>query len=245
VFGGAVRLENKVAVVTGGSRGIGRASVEVFAEEGARVYCLDLSPDEPFADSGIQFIAHDVTDLEAWHRVVTEIVEAEGRIDILFNNAGSVGSYEGIDSIEIEDWHRIVNLNLNGVFYGTRAVLPQMQKQGGGVMLHTSSMWGYVGASGVAAYTASKGAVRSFSKNVALTYAADGIRSNSLHPGIIATPMVLAQDKGLTQSIVDKTPMARLGDPREVAKAALFLVSDDSSYVTGTELVVDGGHTAQ
>ena len=240
-----MRLENKVAVVTGGSRGIGRASVEVFAEEGAKVYCLDLSLDEPFSDPGIQFIAHDVTDLDAWHRVVAEIVEAEGKIDVLFNNAGSVGSYEGIDSIEIDDWHRIVNLNLNGVFYGTRAVLPQMQKQGGGVMLHTSSMWGYVGASGVAAYTASKGAVRSFSKNVALTYAADGIRSNSLHPGIIATPMVLAQDKGLTQSIVDKTPMARLGDPREVAKAALFLVSDDSSYVTGTELVVDGGHTAQ
>jgi len=240
-----VRLENKVAVVTGGSRGIGRASVEVFAEEGAKVYCLDLSLDEPFSDPGIQFIAHDVTDLDAWHRVVAEIVEAEGKIDILFNNAGSVGSYEGIDSIEIDDWHRIVNLNLNGVFYGTRAVIPQMQKQGGGVILHTSSMWGYVGASGVAAYTASKGAVRSFSKNVALTYAADGIRSNSLHPGIIATPMVLAQDKGLTQSIVDKTPMARLGDPREVAKAALFLVSDDSSYVTGTELVVDGGHTAQ
>ena len=240
-----MRLENKVAVVTGGSRGIGRASVEVFAEEGAKVYCLDLSLDEPFADPAIKFIPHDVTDLEAWHRVVAEIVEAEGKIDILFNNAGSVGSYEGIDSIEIDDWHRIVNLNLNGVFYGTRAVIPQMQKQGGGVMLHTSSMWGYVGASGVAAYTASKGAVRSFSKNVALTYAADGIRSNSLHPGIIATPMVLAQDKGLTQSIVDKTPMARLGDPREVAKAALFLVSDDSSYVTGTELVVDGGHTAQ
>lgn len=240
-----MRLENKVAVVTGGSRGIGRASVEVFAEEGAKVYCLDLSLDEPFSDPGIQFIAHDVTDLDAWHRVVAEIVEAEGKIDILFNNAGSVGSYEGIDSIEIDDWHRIVNLNLNGVFYGTRAVIPQMQKQGGGVILHTSSMWGYVGASGVAAYTASKGAVRSFSKNVALTYAADGIRSNSLHPGIIATPMVLAQDKGLTQSIVDKTPMARLGDPREVAKAALFLVSDDSSYVTGTELVVDGGHTAQ
>ena len=240
-----MRLENKVAVVTGGSRGIGRASVEVFAEEGAKVYCLDLSRDEPFSHPGIEFIAHDVTDLDAWHRVVAEIVDAEGKIDILFNNAGSVGSYEGIDSIEIDDWHRIVNLNLNGVFYGTRAVLPQMQKQGGGVMLHTSSMWGYVGASGVAAYTASKGAVRSFSKNVALTYAADGIRSNSLHPGIIATPMVLAQDKGLTQSIVDKTPMARLGDPREVAKAALFLVSDDSSYVTGTELVVDGGHTAQ
>ena len=240
-----MRLDNKVAVVTGGSRGIGRASVELFAEEGAKVFCLDLSLDEPFENPSIEFVSHDVTDLEAWKTVVERIIEAEGKIDILFNNAGSVGSYEGIDSIEVEDWHRIVNLNLNGVFYGTRTVLPQMQKQGGGVMLHTSSMWGYVGASGVAAYTASKGAVRSFSKNVALTYAADGIRSNSLHPGIIATPMVLAQDKQLTQSIVDKTPMARLGDPREVATAALFLVSDDSSYVTGTELVVDGGHTAQ
>jgi len=240
-----MRLRDKVAIITGGSRGIGRAAVELFAQEGAKVYCLDLSLDEPFAESSIEFIAHDVTSLEAWEAVVAKITHECGHIDILFNNAGAVGAYEGIGEISLDDWHSIVNLNLNGVFYGTRAVLPVMRKQGKGVMVHTSSMWGYVGATGVAAYTASKGAVRSLSKNVALTYAAEGIRSNSLHPGIIGTPMVMAQDRALTDAILERTPIARLGTPREVAYAALFLASDESSYVTGTELVVDGGHTAQ
>ena len=240
-----MRLTGKNIIVTGGSRGIGRAAVELFAEEGGKVFNLDISLDEEFTNPNIEFIPHDVTDFDAWQNLVKDLVDKHGKIDILFNNAGSVGAYEGIEDIDMSDWHRIVDLNLNGVFYGTRAVLPYMKAQGGGVMLHTSSMWGYVGATGVAAYTASKGAVRSFSKNVALTYAKDNIRSNSLHPGIIATPMVLAQDKDLTQSIVDKTPIGRLGTPREVAMAALFLVSDESSYVTGTELVVDGGHTAQ
>lgn len=240
-----MRLENKIAIITGGARGIGRASVELFAEEGARVYCLDVSLDEPFEHDRIIFIEHDVTSVESWDAVVESVVDESGRIDILFNNAGSVGAYEGIAEISLDDWDRIVNLNLNGVFYGTRAVLPVMVGQGGGVMVHTSSMWGYVGATGVAAYTASKGAVRSLSKNVALTYAKDGIRSNSLHPGIIGTPMVMAQDKGLTDAILERTPMGRLGSPREVAFGALFLASDESSYITGTELVVDGGHTAQ
>lgn len=240
-----MRLHGKITIITGGSRGIGRAAVELFAEEGAKVYCLDISLDEPFESENIEFIHHDVTDLDAWNKVVAQIVATDSRIDILFNNAGAVGAYEGIDEIDLDAWHRIVDLNLNGVFYGTRAVLPVMKAQGAGVMVHTSSMWGYVGATGVAAYTASKGAVRSLSKNVALTYAKDGIRSNSIHPGIIATPMVLAQDKQLTQEILDKTPMGRLGTPREIAYAALFLASDESSYVTGTELVIDGGHTAQ
>jgi NAD(P)-dependent dehydrogenase (short-subunit alcohol dehydrogenase family) len=239
-----VRLHEKVAIVTGGARGIGRASVELFAEEGATVYCLDLSNDEPFENSNIHFLCHDVTSESDWESSISEILANEGRIDILFNNAGAVGSYLGIGEISVSDWNRIVDLNLNGVFLGTKAVLPIMREQGGGVMLHTSSMWAFVGAFGVAAYTASKGAVRALSKNVALTYAAEGIRSNSLHPGIIATPMVLAQDAKLTDEILDKTPIRRLGTPREVAYAALFLVSDEASYVTGHELVVDGGHTA-
>ena len=240
-----MRLRGKIAIITGGSRGIGRAAVELFAEEGATVYCLDVSMDEPFTSKRVQFMEHDVTSFEAWEVAVSQIMLEAGRIDILFNNAGAVGSYAGIEDISLEDWDRIVNLNLNGVFYGARAVIPVMKKQGGGVMVHASSMWGYVGATGVAAYTASKGAVRSLSKNVALTYAADNIRSNSLHPGIIGTPMVMAQDKALTDAILDKTPIRRLGTPKEVAYAALFLASDESSYVTGTELVVDGGHTAQ
>lgn len=239
-----MRLAGKVAIITGGSRGIGRAAVELFAEEGALVYSVDVSQDEPFDNPGIQSVDMDVTQLDQWLALVDRVVAEAGRVDVLFNNAGAVGSYEGIETIALEDWHRIVDLNLNGVFYGTRAVLPVMKKAGKGAMVHTSSMWGYVGASGVAAYTASKAAVRSLSKNVALTYADFNIRSNSIHPGIIGTPMVMAQDPGLTQALIDKTPLGRLGTPREVAQGALFLASDDASYITGTELIIDGGSTA-
>jgi NAD(P)-dependent dehydrogenase (short-subunit alcohol dehydrogenase family) len=210
-----MRLANKVAIITGGSRGIGRATAELFAEHGAKVYVLDLSLDEDFLDSSIEFIAHDVTDEQAWKMVVEHVVAEAGKIDVLFNNAGIVGSYEGIETIEMDDWHRIIDINLNGVFLGTRAVLPVMRAAGKGAIVHTSSMWGVVGAIGVAAYTASKGAVRSLSKNVALT-----------------------------QEIVDKTPIGRLGTAREIAYGALYLASDESSYVTGTELIIDGGHTA-
>jgi NAD(P)-dependent dehydrogenase (short-subunit alcohol dehydrogenase family) len=240
-----MRLEQKVSIITGGARGIGQAAVELFAEEGSIVYAADLSLDEPFSQDGITFVEMDVTDLNQWESLVSRVLSEQGKIDVLFNNAGAVGSYEGIDSIELEDWHRIINLNLNGVFYGTRAVLPAMKAAKRGAMVHTSSMWGYVGASGVAAYTASKAAVRSLSKNVALTYADYNIRSNSIHPGIIGTPMVMAQEQSLTQELVAKTPLGRLGTPREVAHGALFLASDDASYVTGTELVIDGGSTAQ
>ena len=240
-----MRLANKVAIISGGARGIGRAAVELFAEEGATVYSLDLSHEDEFAQETIHTVDIDVTQLEQWNALVERVVSEQGTIDILFNNAGAVGSYEGIETIELEDWHRIIDLNLNGVFYGTRAVLPVMKKAHAGAMVHTSSMWGYVGASGVSAYTASKAAVRSLSKNVALTYAQFNIRSNSIHPGIIGTPMVMAQDESLTQDLVDKTPLGRLGTPREVAHAALFLASDDASYITGTELVIDGGSTAQ
>jgi len=240
-----MRVAGKVAIITGGARGIGRAAVELFVAEGAIVYAIDLSLDDPFEAHGVVFVPMDVTSLEHWEELAARVLIEQGAIDILFNNAGAVGSYEGVGEIELDDWHRIINLNLNGVFYGTRAVLPAMKAAGGGSMVHTSSMWGYVGASGVAAYTASKAAVRSLSKNVALTYADYNIRSNSIHPGIIETPMVMAQDPSLTADLVQKTPLGRLGTPREVAHGALFLASDDASYITGTELIIDGGSTAQ
>jgi NAD(P)-dependent dehydrogenase (short-subunit alcohol dehydrogenase family) len=240
-----MRLEGKVSIITGGSRGIGQAAVNLFSEEGSTVYAVDLSLDVAFDSERVIFVEMDVTNLGQWEALVERVLTEHRSIDVLFNNAGAVGSYEGIDSIELEDWHRIIDLNLNGVFYGTRAVLPAMKKARAGAMVHTSSMWGYVGATGVAAYTASKAAVRSLSKNVALTYASYNIRSNSIHPGIIGTPMVMAQDAGLTQDLVDKTPLGRLGTPREVAHGALFLASDEASYITGTELVIDGGSTAQ
>jgi len=240
-----MRLQNKIAIVTGGARGIGRATAELFAEEGATVIVADISLDEPFADSGIEFVTHDVTDDAAWAALVADVVARHGRIDVLFNNAGTVRSYEPIDTISLDDWKSVIDLNINGVFLGVRHVVPVMKKHGGGSIVNTSSIWGIAGAAGVAAYTASKGAVRSLSKNVALSYVGDGIRCNSVHPGIIATPMIAAQDAGITQGVVDATPMKRLGTPRELAYGVLFLASDESSYMTGAELVIDGGYTAQ
>ena len=238
-----MRLDGKVAIVTGGARGIGRASAELFAEEGATVVVADVSIDTPFTSKAIRFVEHDVRDEKAWIRLVEDVITTEGRIDVLFNNAGIVGSYEPVDSIDIDDWKRVFDINIHGAFLGVRAVVPHMRKQGAGSIVNTSSIWGIAGAAGVAAYTAAKGAIRLFSKNVALSYVADGIRSNSLHPGIIDTPLIAAQDAEITQSVVDVTPMGRLGTAREIAYGALFLASDESSYMTGAELVIDGGYT--
>lgn len=240
-----MRLQNKIAIVTGGARGIGRATAELFAEEGASVIVADISLDEPFEDSGIEFIAHDVTDEASWTSLVAQVVERHGRIDVLYNNAGTVGSYEPIDTISIDDWRRVLDLNINGVFLGVRSVVPVMKQQKSGSIINTSSIWGIASAAGVSAYTASKGAVRLLSKNVALSYVDDGIRCNSIHPGIIATPMIAAQADDITADVVERTPMKRLGTPRELAYGVLFLASDESSYMTGAELVIDGGYTAQ
>lgn len=238
-----MRLNNKVAIVTGGARGIGRASAELFAEEGATVVAADLSLDEPFNHPRVRFVEHDVTDERSWAALVDGVVAEHGRVDVLFNNAGLVGSYEPIDTIDLTDWQRVIDVNLNGVFLGVRAVVPAMRKAGGGSIINTSSIWGIAGAAGVAAYTATKGAVRLLSKNVALSYVGESIRSNSLHPGIIDTPLIAAQDADITQGVVDATPMGRLGTAREIAYGALFLASDESSYMTGAELVIDGGYT--
>ena len=238
-----MRLENKVALVTGGARGIGHSVVELFAEEGATVVAADLSFDESFANPSVTAVELDVSSEDQWRSVVDSIIEEHGRIDVLINNAGGVGSYEPIDTIAIKDWDRIIAVNQTGTFLGIRTVVPHMRANGGGSIVCVSSIWGIAGAAGVAAYTASKGAVRLMSKNAALSFVGDNIRVNSLHPGIIATPMIAAQDENITESIVDVTPLKRLGQPEEVAYCALFLASEESSFVTGAELVVDGGYT--
>ncbi len=240
-----MRLKDKIALVTGAAGGIGKATAERFAEEGATVYAADLTSTTTFEVDGITSVLLDVTDEQAWKTVVDDIVARHGRIDVLFNNAGLVGSYEPVDSIALEDWKRVVDVNLNGVFLGCRTVVPVMKANDGGSIISTSSIWGIAGAAGVAAYTASKGAVRLLSKNIALSYVGDGIRSNSIHPGIIDTPLIAAQDADVTADVVAKTPMGRLGSPREIANGALFLASDESSYMTGAELVIDGGYTAE
>lgn len=239
-----MRLASKVALITGGARGIGRATVELFAQEGAKVHACDLSFGEEFTAPSIFQHRLDVTDFGNWKEVVETIIKQDGRIDILFNNAGTVLSYAGIAEISIEDWNKVIAVNQTGPFYGMKAVIPHMKAAGGGSIINTSSIWGIAGAAGVSAYTASKAAVRHMSKNAALTYVADGIRVNSIHPGIIHTPMIEAQDPGITDMIVGITPMKRLGRPEEIAYGALFLASDESSYMTGAELVIDGGYTA-
>lgn len=234
-----MRLTNKVAIVTGAAGGIGAATADLFAQEGATVIRLDLAANG--SDSVREF---DVRDEEQWASIVAKTVAAYGRIDILVNNAGIVKAYEGITDVSLEDWNLVLDVNLRGTFLGMRSVIPIMQKNQGGSIVNVSSIWGIAGAVGVAAYQASKGAVRTLTKNAALSYVSDGVRANSIHPGLVMTPLIAAQADDVTAQAVATTPMKRGAQPLEIAYGALFLASDESSFVTGTELVIDGGFLA-
>jgi NAD(P)-dependent dehydrogenase (short-subunit alcohol dehydrogenase family) len=236
-------LQDKVAVVTGAHGGIGLATAEAFARQGAVVYAGDIAFKEATDAGGIRQRYLDVSDLDSWTTLAEEITAAYGGVDVLVNNAGLVGSYESITDVEVQRWHEIVAINQTGVFYGMRSVIPLMRARGGGSIINVSSIWGLVGAAGVAAYQASKGAVTLMSKNAALTYASAGIRVNSVHPGLITTPMTDAQDPAISEALVTTTPLGRAGRPEEVANGILFLASDDASYITGSQLVIDGGFT--
>jgi NAD(P)-dependent dehydrogenase (short-subunit alcohol dehydrogenase family) len=234
----------KVAIVTGAASGIGAATVELMAAQGVTVYAADIVYTEPATVN--EYVHHrhlDVSDLDSWTALTREVGENEGGLDILVNNAGLVGSYDTITDISIESWHAIVAVNQTGTFYGIRSCVPLMRARGAGSIVNVSSIWGLVGASGVSAYQASKGAVSTMSKNAAVTYAPEGIRVNSVHPGLIVTPMTNAQDQAISDGIVAVTPMGRAGRPEEVAAAIVFLASDAASYITGAQLTVDGGYT--
>ena len=176
--------------------------------------------------------------------MVCDVVQRHGRVDVLVNNAGII-AYEALDELELADWHQVIAVNQTGVFLGMKAVVPSMLANGAGSIVNVSSIWGNAAVAGAHAYHATKGAVRNMSKNAAITYAERGIRVNSLHPGFIATPLTDAQDAAVNEWVVGQTPMRRAGRPEEIAAAALFLASDESSFVTGSELVVDGGYLAQ
>ncbi|RWP57563.1 SDR family oxidoreductase [Mesorhizobium sp.] len=238
-----MRLKGKIAVVSGAAAGIGAATVARFAEEGATVYAGDLSFKENSEEGGILRRRLDVRDLTSWENLANEVSGAGGA-QILVNNAGLVGTYASLTDVSVEDWHSVIAVNQTGVFYGMRVFIPQMLGRGGSV-INVSSIWGAVGAAGVAPYTASKGAVTQMSKNGALTYAKEKVRVNSVHPGLIATPMIAAQDPNISADVVRATPMGRIGEPGEVAAVILFLASDEASYVTGAQFMVDGGYTAQ
>ena len=234
----------KIAIVTGAASGIGAATANLLAAQHITVYAGDIAYTEP-ATVGTYLHQRplDVGDLTSWTALADEIATAHGGLDILVNNAGLVGSYDSITDIEVDTWHAIVTVNQTGVFYGMRCAIPLMRARGGGSIVNVSSIWGLVGAAGVSAYQASKGAVTTMSKNAAVTYAPEGIRVNSVHPGLIATPMTNAQDQAISDAIVAVTPMGRAGRAEEVAAAIAFLAGDSASFITGAQIPVDGGYT--
>ena len=250
-----MRLENKVALISGGARGMGAAEAKLFAAEGAKVVIGDVLEEEGRqTEAAINevggeclFVHLDVTDEGSWQSAVAETVSRFGKLDILVNNAGVSGGRGILEDTTVESWDRVMDINAKGVFLGTKAAIPQMRRAGGGSIINISSVYGLVGSAGSSAYHASKGAVRLLTKSTAIQYASEGIRANSVHPGIIETPMTEATlaDPERSQSWMDGTPLGRRGVPEDVAYGVLFLASDQSSFMTGSELVIDGGWTAQ
>ncbi len=238
------RLEGKVALVTGGASGLGAGIVERYLEEGASVWVADL--DEP-TDTRVRFLHMDVRDEGAWQASIARIVSESGSLHVLVNNAG-VFSSAPVDQTSVEDFRRVVDVNLVGVFLGCKHGVRSMKGSGGGSIINLSSVTGLRGQLGGAAYCASKGGVKMLSKAVALEGAPHGIRCNSIHPGIIESPMLRAamraggSEADMERHIRGYLPMGAIGDPvTDIGGMALFLASDDSRYVTGTEMVVDGG----
>lgn len=237
------RLQGKVAIVTGASRGIGRAIAEALHEEGAITVATSRAVADP-TFGPIEYARLDVAIEEDWKRVVSDVLDRHGHIDVLVNNAGII-AYEPLHELTIRNWMDVVATNQTGVWLGMREVVPHMITQGGGSIVNISSIWGSAAVGGAHAYHATKGAVRNMSKNAAITYATQNVRVNSLHPGFIETPLTDAQAPEVNDYVVSQTPMGRAGRPREIAAGVVFLASDEASFVTGSELVIDGGYLAQ
>ena len=250
-----MRLAGKVALISGGARGMGAVEARLFAREGARVVIGDILDAEGrrveseirAAGGEAAYVRLDVTAEADWTSAVAAAVSRFGKLDVLVNNAG-IGGHGRLEDTTLEAWTRVMAVNATGVFLGSKAAIPAMRAAGGGSIVNISSQLGLVGMDNSSPqYQASKGAVRLLTKLTALQYAKDKIRANSVHPGPIVTPMTEARraDPETYRLMVSRIPLGRYGEPEEVAFGVLYLASDESSFVTGSELVIDGGWTAQ
>lgn len=249
-----MRVAGKVALVSGGARGLGEAQAKLLAAEGAKVAIGDVLEDEgkkveaEINELGGEafFMPLDVTQADQWSQIIDETVSRFGKLDVLVNNAG-IGGRGGLEDMTEEEWDEVMAVNAKGVFLGTKLAMPEMLKAGNGSIVNISSQMGIVGSdTSNPAYQASKAAVHVFTKSIALRYATQGIRVNSVHPGPIDTPMLQAGfiDPARMQRVMSKVPMGRVGQPKEIAYGVLFLSSDESSFITGAGLVIDGGYIA-
>jgi len=224
---------------------MGHATAQLFAEQGANVYACDVrDPDEEFSGDNVTFGMLDVSSWDAWSDTVARVRSDIGLVSIVVNNAG-VFSQMPVDLVEEEEWRFTIGVNLDGVLFGMKATIPHMREFGRGSIVNFASIWGSVAIPGAAGYHATKGAVMNLTRNAAITYAEENIRANYICPGIIDTPMVRSTPTEITDGVVAVTPMSRQGKPREVANGALFLASDESSFMTGASLYIDGGYTAR
>lgn len=242
------KLDNKIALITGGASGMGKRMTELFVEEGAYVIAADINKDLLDLVSQHDSVEGKVLNVmseDDWKKAVDEIIADHGRIDILVNNAG-ISSEKQIQDITIEDWDLMMRVNSFGPFAGMKHVLPHMVQQQSGTVVNISSYTAMVGM-GANTYTASKGAVRAISRAASTQYGRFGIRVNAVFPGVIKTPMTenLSESSEVLQRLIQATPLQRLGTADDVARSVLFLASDDAAYITGAELVIDGGFSAQ
>lgn len=256
------RILGKVALITGAANGLGRATAEKFAAEGGRLLLTDIDKSGGLAlaqelqDAGSEahFMVHDVTSEAAWQAVFEHLMSLFGRLDVLVNNAGG-GTYNDIESLSLAQWQQVISLNLDSTFIGTQLAVSHMKGQGGGSIINLSSVGGLVGSPNLVAYSAAKAGVKLLTKSVAIHCGQNnyGIRVNSVHPGLVRTESgidMAAQATGLDAKAAEAAfsalhPIGRIGEANEIAEGILFLASDESSFMTGAELVIDGGFTAQ
>ncbi|HEY7007459.1 MAG TPA: glucose 1-dehydrogenase [Jatrophihabitantaceae bacterium] len=247
----AQRLAGHVALITGGARGQGAAHGQLFAEHGARVLLGDVLDDEGGAHAeqlrsaglDVQYRHLDVTSVQDWQAAVDDAEQRWGKLDVLVNNAGIIGSMRGVVDEDVDAWNAVLAVNQTGVFLGMKHAIPALRRAGGGSIINTCSIWGIRGARDYIAYQASKGAVQLMTKSAAISYAADNIRVNTVVPGRVVTAMSDAEADSPNDTLA-ATPLGRGAEPREISYAVLYLASDESRFVTGTDLIVDGGYLA-